>query len=316
MLLTIILTSWKEEKTIVKALQCLLDPENSGYRGSIQLITVIPDEPTQLAAQKFILKLPQNNFSWESIKDPQKGKPYALNLAFKLAKGAYILLTDGDVYLGKNAVSLLVAIIKQKEAGGVTGRPVATNSRSNIMGYYANLLADAAHHKRTVTMGGNAVGHSLAFVSREPKFFVLSGYIMLLKNIAYRVPEDCFSEDAYLSYYLHNQGYKLLYEPQATVHVKYATNLKDWFRQKLRSVGGYMQLWKYGVIKPETKVRNFWKELEYFWFPIKYAKKPLEFLWSLLLYPVRLYLWLKIFYEQRILKKDFVNTWLRIESTK
>src|SRR3989344_2448245 len=311
MLLTIILTSWKEEKTIAKALQCLLDPKYSGFSGSIQLITVIPDELTQNAARNFLAKFPVKNLSWESIKDPQKGKPFALNLAFKQAKAPYILLTDGDVYLGKNAVSLLVSSIKQKGVGGVTGRPVASNSRSKIMGYYANLLADAAHHKRTVTMGSNTAGHSLAFVSREPRFFVLSGYIMILKNLKYRVPEDCLSEDAYLSYYLHNQEYKLLYEPRATVQVKYATNLKDWFRQKLRSVGGYMQLWKYGVIKPETKVRNFWKELEYFWFPVRYSKNLAEFIWSLLLYPIRLFLWLKIFYEQRILKKDFVSTWLR-----
>ena len=104
--------------------------------------------------------------------------------------------------------------------------------------------------------------------------------------------------------------------PEAKVYVNYPSNLKDWYKQKLRAVGGYVQLWKFGVIENNTKVRNFWKELEYFWFPIKYAKSIKEYIWSLALYPMRLYMWLIIFYQQRIRKKSFDEIWVRVESTK
>ena len=313
-MVTVILTSFKEPNTIGRALECILDQAYSGYAGKLELLTVIPDEPTLIAAKRTVSRFKFKN--WFNIKDPQKGKPHALNLAFAKAKGDILLLTDGDVYLAKGAIGYLVVAMGTAGIGGVTGRPIAMENKGSLMGYYANLLADAAHHKRMVTMGKDVVGHSLALVSKAPGFFVLSGYVMAIKNLGFKVPEDCLIEDAYVSYYIHNQGYKLAYEPQAKVNVKYANNLSDWFKQKLRSVGGYIQLWKYQVIKPETKVRNFWKELEYFWFPIRYAQNLRELLWSLLLYPLRLILWLKIFYEQRILQKDFAATWVRVESTK
>jgi hypothetical protein len=100
------------------------------------------------------------------------------------------------------------------------------------------------------------------------------------------------------------------------VNVKYPKNFKDWMDQKLRSVGGYMQLWSYGVVKKDSVVRNFWKELKYFFFPIKYSRNIREFIWSLYLYPLRLYLWIRIFWEQKIKKKEIFEPWARIESTK
>ena len=113
-----------------------------------------------------------------------------------------------------------------------------------------------------------------------------------------------------------NEGGRIEYEPEALVFVKYPTNLKDYFKQKKRSTGGYMQLWEYGIVKPETKSRSFWRELEYFWFPIKYARNLKELFYSFMMYPVRLWLWVQIFWERKIVKKDFVKTWVRVESTK
>ena len=139
---------------------------------------------------------------------------------------------------------------------------------------------------------------------------------MAMRNFQFHLPEDTLVDDAYLSYVLLSKGGKLEYIPEAKVYVNYPSNLKDWYKQKLRAVGGYVQLWKFGVIENNTKVRNFWKELEYFWFPIKYAKSIKEYIWSLALYPMRLYMWLIIFYQQRIRKKSFDEIWVRVESTK
>lgn len=313
-MVTIILTAAKEPNTIGKALDSILNLSFSGLNQEFELLTVIPDSETLEAARKTIANFPDAN--WCNLKDPGKGKPVALNLAFKEAKGEILLLTDGDVYFGERAIKEMLKPFSDPKVGGVTGRPKALETKKTMMGYYANLLADAAHHKRMVTMRPDAVGNSLKFISKDPGFFVLSGYIMAIRNLKLEIPEDCLADDAYISYEIHNRGYKTVYQPEAKVFVKYATNLGDWYKQKLRSVGGYMQLWKYGVIKPETKVRNFWKELEYIWFPIRYAKSIKEYLWSFALYFFRLWLWLRIFYEQKILKKDFYQTWVRVESTK
>jgi len=238
-------------------------------------------------------------------------------LAFNDARGDIWILTDGDVYFGKNVISKLLKYFKDPKVGGVTGRPVSLGRKDSFMQFANHFYADVAHHKRMVTMKEDVSGMSLKFVSREPGFFVLSGYISAIRNVIKKMPHDCLADDAYISYTLHNMGYKLAYEPEAKVYVKYAQNLSDWYKQKLRSVGGYEQLWKYGVIKPETKVRNFWKELEYaLWFPSTYIKNLKEAFWAFLLYPTRLWLWIRIFYQQRIKKRSFEETWVRIESTK
>jgi cellulose synthase/poly-beta-1,6-N-acetylglucosamine synthase-like glycosyltransferase len=313
--LSIILTAAYEPKTIGKAIRNLILTAKGFLKNDFEIITVIPDQETYEAA-KNIIKNEFRNISWISIVDPHKGKPTALNLAFIKARGAYLLLSDGDVHVSKDCLAPLFDHFKDKKVGAVTGRPISADNRETYWGYLSHLLADGAHHKRMVTMTKNPQGHSLKFVSKTPKFFVLSGYLSLIRNLKFEIPADCLVDDAFLSYIIHNKGYSLNYEPGAKVFVKYPTNIRDWFDQKARSVGGYMQLWEYKVVKKDTKVRNFYKELEYFWFPLKYSKNIKEFIWSLSLYFLRAYLWLRIFIEQKILKKDFYKTWVRIESTK
>jgi cellulose synthase/poly-beta-1,6-N-acetylglucosamine synthase-like glycosyltransferase len=131
-----------------------------------------------------------------------------------------------------------------------------------------------------------------------------------------RAPEDTLVEDAYISYVIHNQGGKIVYAPEAVVYVKYPTNMNDFYKQRKRTVGGFVQLWKYGVVTEETKSRSFWRELEYAWFPLKYAQNLKELLWSFMLYPIRLWLWIRIYWERKVLNKSFFKTWVRVESTK
>ncbi|MCA9379645.1 glycosyltransferase family 2 protein [Candidatus Dojkabacteria bacterium] len=312
--LTVILTAFKEEKTVAKAVKCICDSEYSGYENKFQLITVIPDKETLSQASKEIYKY--KKVEWTSVIDPGKGKPIALNLALKKVKGKIIILTDGDVYLGENSIKLLHDAFKNPKVMGSTGRPVSADKKNNFFGYLSHLLADAAHHKRLTTLKGIRSGRSRVFVGSKSNFFALSGYAMAMKNFQLQLPKDTLVDDAYLSYVLLSKGGKLEYIPEAKVFVNYPSNIQDWYKQKLRAVGGYVQLWKFGVIENNTKVRNFWKELEYFWFPIKYAKSFKEYIWSVALYPMRLYMWLIIFYQQRIRKKSFDEIWVRVESTK
>lgn len=314
-MITVILTAWEEVKTIGRALNSLVNPEWNDYKGEFEILVVCPDKETWEAATEVSKKFNFRNIKW--LKDPQKGKPYALNLALKQAKGEILFLTDGDVYCGKNVLGKMAKYFADPKVGGVTGRPVAQGKKDSFMHFANHFYADVAHHKRMVTMKQGVSGRSLKIVSQEPHFFVMSGYILMMRNLKIVPPPDCLIEDAYFSYVLHNKGYRLEYEPEAKVYVKYAQNLKDWCGQKLRSVGGYSQLWRYGVLKPETKVRNFWKEAEYaLWFPFFYVKNIREFFWALLLYPTRLWLWIKIWWQQRIRRKSFEETWVRIESTK
>lgn len=312
--LTVVITAYREEKTISRALESICDPDYSGYHKELQLITVIPDKETNRIASKVISKY--KNVKCTKISDPGTGKPTALNLAFREAQGKVIILTDGDVYLEKDSIKLIFDAFNNPKVMGATGRPISANSKTNFFGYISHLLADAAHHKRLTTLKGIRSGRSKVFIGSKSNFFVLSGYILGMRNFQIQLPEDTLVDDAYISYVLLSKGGKLEYLPDAKVFVNYPTNLKDWYKQKLRAVGGYVQLWKYGVITKDTKVRNFWKEAAYFWFPIKYAKNPKEVIWSLMLYPMRILMWIIIIYQQRIRHKSLEELWVRVESTK
>lgn len=314
---SVILTAAREAGTIEKALESILNPSFCGADWSKgELLLIAPDDLTLNTAKSFINKN-YHTVAVNYIQDPYQGKPTALNLGFEQAKGEYIVLTDGDVFLGKNSLKyLLDAFTFHPNIGGVTGRPVSSDSKNNLFAYLGNLLADAAHHKRIASMRRDVGGKSLNLVGKGPGFFVMSGYVSAIKNLDLRIPADTLVDDAYLSYLLINKGLDITYSPDATAYVKYPKNLHDWYTQKVRSVGGYMQLYKYNIVPAGKKVRNFWKELEYFWFPITYAKSFKEFIWSLALYPLRLYMWLRIFWEQKIRKREYYRGWERVESTK
>ncbi|NLB12109.1 glycosyltransferase [Candidatus Dojkabacteria bacterium] len=248
------------------------------------------------------------------IKDPRKGKPFALKMALKRAKGDIIILTDGDVFFEKNAVNELIKPFENKNVGGVSGRPVSQDSKDNKFGYWGHLLSDSADHRRKTTTKKEE-GKEY-YVSGE-SFFPMSGYIMAIRNLDIQLPKNALSDDAYISYYIRNKNMEIAYAPKAICYVKYPTNFKDYMKQKVRSLGGFTQLKHMGIFKKDKQSRSFSIELKYAGFVLKYAKNPQEFIWSLLLFPTRLITWIKIFWERTILRKDMPKSgWERIESTK
>lgn len=318
MKITIILTAYKEERSIGKAIECLLDANYSGFNGEIELIQVSPDKPTLDAGKVAFESEGNKNATLIQIKDPGKGKPYAINLALKKISGELVAFTDGDVYFGKNALSILVKRFEEDdEIGAVTGRPVSSDPRSKMMGYFGHLFASANHYRRMVDLEHQHLEKGKLFV-KPGVFFPLSGYIMAARRsvLDFELPEDVLADDAYISYKIFNKNYKLAYAPDALANIKYPKTLGDYFKQKKRSTGGYIQLWKYSVVTKQTKARNFWQEIQMFWFPFKFADNLKEMMWSIFLFPIRIYLWIQIYLDRKIFRRSFEQTWVRVESTK
>lgn len=312
-MISILLTAWKEVTTISKAIQCIVDSKYSGIQEDFELLLAAPDLETQNVAFETIKSLGISH-KFQFIEDPCKGKPIALNMLFEIAKGDILVLTDGDVYFDKNAVFELISEINKLEnIGGVSGRPVPINYKNNsIFDYWAHLQADAVHNMRQDAL-------------KKDVFFPMSGYIMAIRNInkikkekILKLPDNLLLDDAYISYFLVNLGYKISYAPNARAFVKYPTNFDDFVKQKLRSLIGFEQLKKYKIIPKQHNARSFLKELKYFKFPITYSKNIKEFFWSLLFYPVRLYLWIKNNFKRRMVNKlsSIRDIYVRTESTK
>jgi len=312
-MISVIITSWKEPNTIGKCIKCIADRKYSGLKEEFEIIQLSPDKETLDAGMYMAKKLGLDKKEFIQIQDQRKGKPSALKLAFKKAKGKIWILTDGDTYFEKDAVKYLLEPFKNKKVGGVSGRPVVINSRNSIMGYWGHLLYDAAHHRRITTMNKREGNYYLS----NQEFFPMSGYIMAVRNFNFDIPPNVLSDDAYLSYSIRNMGMEIAYAPFAKCYVKYANNLNDYYKQKVRALGGYIQLKEFGVFIKDKQSRSFFIELKYALFVLRYAKNLKEFLWSLTLFPIRLITWIKIFWERIILKKGMPETgWERIPSTK
>lgn len=294
-MITVIITAFKEPKTIGRAIEQVISNNLWDY----EIIVCAPDEETLNVARSYS----QDDQKIKTLVDPAKWKPTALNLAFKEAKWDILVLTDWDVYMNDDAIMKLVEPLKDKNIWIVTGKPVPTNSRNNMMWYWAHLLTETwAHRIRTE-------------LNEQGRFISCSGYLMAMKSwIIDKIPEDALSDDAVISNMIYNAWYRTWYVPEAIVNVKFPTSFSDWIKQKKRSAGWYNQMKL--LIDTKDEMRSFTKEASKVLRVFAYPKNFIEYIWTILLIFARLYLWIRIFIDINILKKDFNKVWVRIESTK
>lgn len=312
-MVSVIISSWKEPKTIAKAIECIANAKYSGIPENFEVVQVSPDKETLDAGLRQAQKMKLGE-KFRQIKDPLKGKPFALEMTFKKVKGDLVILTDGDVFFEKSAVKKLLFPFKDPKIWGVSGRPKSSDPRNYMMGYWGHLLTDAADHRRRSVMNKVDDGY---YVSGK-SFFPMSGYIHAVRREALDTHPGSLAEDAYISYQIRNKGYEIAYVPQAVAYVKFPTNLKDYYLQKVRSAGGYMHLKKFNAMKRDKQTRSLFIEIPYTFYALfQHPKNLKEFWWALVMHPVRLYMWIVIFWRRIVLRQGMPKKgWERIESTK
>ncbi len=293
-MISIIITAYKEHKTLAIAINSFL---SQNLNQPFEILIICPDPETTRVANLYSKKY-KNIIH---IKDPNKGKPTALNLAFKRAKGDILILSDGDVYVDKNSVNKLLKFFKDKKVGAVTGRPIPVDNRKNLLGYWAHLLNEAAHQERLLR-------------DQKQKFLFCSGYLFAMrKGIVKKIPPFVL-DDAYISKLIWKPGYKIRYSPNSKVYIKNPSTLKDWINQKRRNALGHYEA---DLLLGSDKMKSLKNEILHGTFKaLSYPRNPLEFFYTLLLFPARLLIWLLSFYDIKIKKKTSVSVWKRVESTK
>jgi len=291
---SIIVTTRNEPKTIAKCVSNLTRQLSLHD----ELLLVSPDT----AAKRIIGKDLSTSSKIKFIKDAGKGKPSALNVAFRKAKNNILVLTDGDVIVDRKALEYLLRPYADKSVGAVTGHPVSANKKNNMFGYWSHILADAAHKVRMDRLKNNS-------------FLECSGYLYSFRrDLINKVPDNALSEDAVVSHLIANKGYKITYAPKAYVRVKYPDNFSDWIKQKVRSAGGYTQDYiSQSSFKMRTPISEITKGVG---FAMKYPKDFQQLFWTICLFLARVYLWVQVYIKIKLIKKSFSSLWLRVESTK
>jgi cellulose synthase/poly-beta-1,6-N-acetylglucosamine synthase-like glycosyltransferase len=299
-MINIIITSYGEPKSTVRAIDCFL---NQDIKEQFRIIVVDPFKETKDYLKEHI----QNN-NVGFFLDPGEGKSYALNVLFEKLYSSneedIFILTDGDVYVSDNAVKEILEAFKDKEIGCVTAKPVSLNERNSFWGYTSHMAFEGIHKVRTK-------------LSNKKNFFECSGYLFAIRNkILQGFPLET-SEDSIIPYLFWKKDYKIKYLPEVKVYVTNPKNWKDFKIQKIRNIKGHENLTKLAPDMPRTK--TFFNEIKQgVWHALTYPKNLKEIFYTPLIFLVRLWIYLKAFYEIKHKKQDYEDGWRReeTESTK
>lgn len=294
-MLTIIITAYREEKTIGRAIEAFLAQD---FPGEYELLVVCPDDETAAVVAEYS----SQHKHIQCLRDHARGKPAALNLALSAAKGEIVILSDGDVYIAPGAVRALLNAFADPKVGIVSGRPVSLNPRNTMLGYWSHLLVDAGAHRQRLLRASRG------------EFLECSGYLYAFRrSLVKTIPEDSLAEDGFISHCIWEQGWRTAYAPEAIVYVKYPTTYREWIKQKIRSMGGYAQ----GYMQSSRGMRSFRREaMAGVWSALRYARNCRELWWTLFLFAARTHVWLRVWWDVKWRKKSFAALWQRIESTK
>ena len=295
-MISIVINSFKESGTIGKAIEAIINQE---IKEDYELIISTPDEETI----KIVKKYQKKNKQIKIFKDPGKGKSYAINLLLPKLKGDILIFTDGDVYLSENAINYVVKEFKDKNAGCVTGRPMPIETKNTQYGFWANFLFDAAHDLRKK-------------LSENGEFLECSGYLEAYKNgVITEFPVDV-GEDTIIPHMFWDKGYKIKYAQNALVFVKNVDNWNDWVKQKTRTTKSHEIIKRHINNKKFPRMKTFFNEAGGIYYLFTYPKSLKEYYWTVKLILARFYMWIKVFYETKILNKHYYDNWERVESTK
>ena len=293
--ITILITSFKDP-AVAKAIESAL---NQKTRYEYNVIVSAPDKETQLIVNKYVKKDKRVKF----LKDPGKGKSFAINWTLSQIDTDILILTDGDVYFGDKVVEEVGNLFLDPEIGCVSGRPVPMEDRKTKYGYWANFLFEAAHKIRKQNFEKHA-------------FIECSGYLFAFrKDKIKKFPLDV-SEDAVIPYMFWQKGYRIGYAENALVYVKNARNLNDWIKQKTRTHKAHEKLDLYVDTKTTPKVKSFKTEAKGINWLISYPKNFKEIIWTIQLVFARTYTWANYFIDTKIIAKHYQDAWERVESTK
>ncbi len=301
---TVLITSFKEPDTIGRAIEAFIKQDILERKPDLQyeIVVAAPDKETAEVIKSYEKKYPH---LVRYFKDPGKGKSYALNMILPKLKGDILILSDGDVYVSKNAVSEILKKFWLTHVGVVTGRVVSSSPKNTMLGYWSHLLADAGAHKVREE------------AYKKGEFIECTGYLFAFRNnVIKKIPLDV-AEDTYIPYVFWEKGYKIAYASRAKVYVKNPATFREWLKQRVRTAKAHETLDKYVDTQLTKRVKSFSNEIKkgLLW-ALAYPSNLKELLWTFALFGARFYMWVLVYYHTRIKKQHYQDGWERIESTK
>jgi cellulose synthase/poly-beta-1,6-N-acetylglucosamine synthase-like glycosyltransferase/peptidoglycan/xylan/chitin deacetylase (PgdA/CDA1 family) len=205
----------------------------SRYPGELEVIVVDDGSTDDTAAIVRSLRLRGVRL----IRQPNAGKPAALNRGIAAAQHELLILVDGDTVFEPDAISQLAARFADPDVGAVSGNTKVAN-RNGLLGRWQHI---------EYVMGFNLDRRMFDVLEAMP---TVPGAIGAFRRNALAdaggVSADTLAEDTDLTMAICQQGWRVVYEELAVAWTEAPSSLRQLWRQRYRWCYGTLQsMWKH-----------------------------------------------------------------------
>ena len=173
-----------------------------------------------------------------------KGKSASLNAGLRLASSDLVLIMDADAKPASNALNRMVPhLLGHPDVVAVTGNPRVTNANTLLAKLQAIEFTSTIS---TLRRGQSAWGR----VNTMSGIMTVLRREVVLKHGGFSEVQP--TEDIELTWRLHREGYRCIYEPAAQVAMEVPETLSQWWRQRSRWSSGLVRVLQthgFGVLR-------------------------------------------------------------------
>jgi cellulose synthase/poly-beta-1,6-N-acetylglucosamine synthase-like glycosyltransferase/peptidoglycan/xylan/chitin deacetylase (PgdA/CDA1 family) len=227
---SVVVPAYNEEAGIAATVRSMLA---SRYAGPLEVVVVDDGSTDATAAVVAALGLTGVRL----VRQPNAGKPAALNHGIAVARHSILVLVDGDTIFDQDAIGWLVDRLWDPAVGAVSGNTKVGN-RTGILGRWQHL---------EYVMGFNLDRRMWDMLGVMP---TIPGAIGAFRRPALAaaggVSADSLAEDTDLTMAICRSGWRVTYEERAIAWTEVPAGLRQLWRQRYRWCYGTMQsMWKH-----------------------------------------------------------------------
>jgi len=245
---TVMVVAHNEEKVILEKLKNLLTLDYPRDKIEILVASDNSTDKTNDIVRDFIKEHPEYKIRLYEVKE-RKGKTNAQNEAQKTVTTEYLVMTDANSLLDKNAIRELMASFTSSKIAYVTGKLTFVNTDSSDISeaeskYWNNdlYIREIESRIQTITAG--------------------NGALYACRNSDYYDFDPIEGHDIAMPLYYALQGKRAIFNSDAVAYEKAGEVVEDEFKRKVRM---NRIILKY--ILPDIRILNFFK---YRWFTYFY----------------------------------------------
>ncbi len=224
--------AYNEEKNIANLLQNLIIKQNLPKNTRILVICSGCTDKTPHIVEEFQKRDPRINLIVEKAR---RGKANALNKIFRIAKESadVLVLVNADAVPEHGSITKIMSkLLINNDVGAVFAQPVPFKGNNGVCHRIVRVIWRL---------------HHIISINQKPK---LSGELCAIRTgCLQEIPERVATDEPYIEIIIQQQGWRILYVPDAVVYIRCPTNVVDLLKQRKRIRIGHLQ------VQHETKFK-------------------------------------------------------------